>query len=189
MLITFIKISNNAMSNVKRKLFFYLEQLQITKRERKVISIISILVVVLFFIGKTLNHYLNTQTHNYTELATLFEEHNQAYLEEKQLEEDQLLFLHDDINQNNDKNVISAIENNSDERADNLESNESFDIININTATLNEFTKLYGVGAVTAQRIIDYRNKTGGFKSLDEIKKVKGIGDKTFEKIKPFIEL
>lgn len=57
-------------------------------------------------------------------------------------------------------------------------------IINLNAATLAELDSLSGIGPVYAQRIIDYRDAHGGFKSIDEVKNVKGIGDKTFEKFK-----
>lgn len=60
--------------------------------------------------------------------------------------------------------------------------------ININTATASELASgLKGVGEAIAKRIIDYRNKNGGFSSIEEIKKVKGIGDKIFENIKEYI--
>ncbi len=58
------------------------------------------------------------------------------------------------------------------------------DKININTATSSELQKLDGIGEVKAEAIIEYRNKYGKFKTIEDIKKVSGIGDKTFEKIK-----
>ncbi len=61
---------------------------------------------------------------------------------------------------------------------------ESNDLININLAGIDDLTKITGIGGVKAQSIIDYREKNGGFKSIDEIKNVEGIGEKTFEKIK-----
>jgi competence protein ComEA len=62
-------------------------------------------------------------------------------------------------------------------------------IIRINSASLEELDKLNGVGPSIAQRIIDYRSENGGFKSVEEIKLVPGIGDKMFEKIKDEIQL
>lgn len=57
-------------------------------------------------------------------------------------------------------------------------------VININTAPLEELKKITGVGDVKAQSIIDYRDKNGGFKSVEELKNIDGIGSKVFEKIK-----
>lgn len=61
--------------------------------------------------------------------------------------------------------------------------------IRINSASVEELDKLNGVGPAIAQRIIDYRVENGGFKTVDEIKLVPGIGDKMFEKIKNEIQL
>lgn len=57
-------------------------------------------------------------------------------------------------------------------------------IININTATVDDFKTLNGIGDSKASAIIDYREQIGKFKSVDEIKNVTGIGEKTLEKIK-----
>lgn len=61
--------------------------------------------------------------------------------------------------------------------------------ISINKATLEELMTLSGVGDAKAKSIIEYRNKNGGFKSIEEIKKVNGIGDSLFDKIKENITI
>jgi competence protein ComEA len=57
--------------------------------------------------------------------------------------------------------------------------------LNLNTASKDELVALSGIGPAKAQAIIDYRVQHGGFKTLDELKDVKGIGARRFEKLKP----
>jgi competence protein ComEA len=61
--------------------------------------------------------------------------------------------------------------------------------ININTAAAAELETLSGIGPVLAQRIIDYRQARGPFQKLEDIKKVKGIGESIFERIQGMITL
>ena len=61
--------------------------------------------------------------------------------------------------------------------------------VNVNTATKEELESLNGIGPVKAQAIIDYRTKNGPFKSIDDLKKVDGIGDATLEKVRKDVSL
>jgi competence protein ComEA len=56
--------------------------------------------------------------------------------------------------------------------------------ININTADSQTLQQLKGVGPATAEKIINYRTENGKFKTIEDLKNVSGIGDKTFEKLK-----
>ncbi len=57
--------------------------------------------------------------------------------------------------------------------------------VNLNSATKDELVALPGIGPSKAQAIIDYRTQNGPFRSVDEVRKVRGIGEKLFQQIKP----
>lgn len=62
-------------------------------------------------------------------------------------------------------------------------------LISINNAGVEELDKLEGVGPALAEKIIEYREKNGGFKVTEELKLVSGIGDKLWDKIKEKVSL
>ena len=62
-------------------------------------------------------------------------------------------------------------------------------MVNLNTSTAQDLTKVKGIGKSTAQRIIEYREKNGGFSKIEDLMKVKGIGKGKFEKIKSQVVL
>ncbi|MDR3670742.1 MAG: helix-hairpin-helix domain-containing protein [Holophaga sp.] len=59
--------------------------------------------------------------------------------------------------------------------------------VNLNTATVTELLQLPRVGPKTAQRIIAFRQEHGPFQRPEDLMNVKGIGEKTFQKLRPFI--
>lgn len=59
--------------------------------------------------------------------------------------------------------------------------------INLNAATIDQLETLPGIGRKTAERIIEYRTKSGGFKRIEDLMNVKGIGEKSFLKLKPLV--
>src|SRR4029078_10982638 len=59
--------------------------------------------------------------------------------------------------------------------------------VNLNSASAAQLHTLPGLGASTAQRMVEYRQKNGGFKKIEELMNVKGIGEKSFLKLKPLI--
>ena len=110
-------------------------------------------------------------------------------------------------NKTNEKNIVpeynidsslenneSVIEKSESKVVDEIKSNDNKNtlinkLVNINTAGIKELSTLTGIGEAKAQKIIDYREANGGFKSIDEIMKVKGIGKATYEKFKANITI
>ena len=61
--------------------------------------------------------------------------------------------------------------------------------LNLNAATVEQLETLPGIGRKVAERILEYRAKNGAFKKIEELMNVKGIGEKSFLKIKPRISV
>jgi comEA protein len=59
--------------------------------------------------------------------------------------------------------------------------------LDINAATADQFERLPGIGASTAARIVEYRQKHGPFKKVEDLMNVRGIGEKSFLRLKPLI--
>ena len=59
--------------------------------------------------------------------------------------------------------------------------------MNLNTATVAQLETLPGIGKSTAERILEYREKSGGFKKIEDLMNVRGIGEKSFLKLKPLV--
>ena len=59
--------------------------------------------------------------------------------------------------------------------------------VNLNSATVPQLEALPGIGKATAERIVEYREKNGGFKKIEELMNVRGIGEKSFLTLKPLI--
>lgn len=60
-------------------------------------------------------------------------------------------------------------------------------LVDLNSASVDELEALPGIGAVLAQRVIAYRKSVGRFLAVEDLREVKGIGAKTFDRIKPLV--
>jgi competence protein ComEA len=62
-------------------------------------------------------------------------------------------------------------------------------VVNVNTASVEELQLLPGIGEARAEALIALRKQRGGFKSVDELRDVKGIGEAGLAKLRPFVSL
>ncbi len=101
----------------------------------------------------------------------------------------------DTLSEEETKEIISSITISEDslkskkEKSTKKEEKLKGKIINLNTATKEELMMLPGVGEAMAERIMIYRDDHNGFRKAEDIMKVKGIGKKKFEKLKPYISV
>jgi len=148
-----------------------------TEKELKVVLFLSLALVV-GLVLRTLNYYheRNNQNFDYSKQDSHFysydslkQKKDAAFIEKKVDSKRELL----DFSKNKSK-----IKN---------DSRKTGKIININKASVKEFTQLPGIGIKTAERIIAKRSELKRFKSVKDLLKVKGIGKKKFSKIKKFL--
>lgn len=110
----------------------------------------------------------------------------------QKLVNEMVIYVYSDSEIKNGNNLIdcsTVCETNVIEINNCIENSSNSDLININTATLDELLNLSGIGESKAENIIKYREENGNFKSIDEIKNISGIGDALFEKIKDKITI
>lgn len=62
-------------------------------------------------------------------------------------------------------------------------------VVNLNSATLEQLESLPGIGPRAAQRILEFRAKNGGFKKVEDLMKIQGIGERSFLKLKPLVSV
>lgn len=80
--------------------------------------------------------------------------------------------------------AVQILQTSSSKAEETADSENSSELININTAPASELVKLKGIGEVKAAAIVEYRRINGNFKTVQDIMNVSGIGEKTFEKIR-----
>jgi len=176
----------------RRKLFFWLDRLNITPAERNTILIVAVLLISVSLFNLFLRQRQIYQSSDYRQMREIFRK-KLALARKKDSLRKVKYYTAQSISGNKDIKVTfnDSIRNRSviDSHKKNSKNRLADTLISINKAGLNRLMFLTGIGPKTARKIINYRGNHGPFRKLDSIKKVKGIGEKKFEKIKSHISL
>lgn len=192
-------------SKYKRKYFFLIDKLQVSKTERMafviLFSVLSLLLTGSFFIKQTYNY----RQESYNQILAEFERKSIQLYQQKAENDKRYLppSIPEDEKDESIKaanKVITAVSRETgtgeitaatEPDVPNGETGKAEPAavlkININKAGIDELKQLKGIGDATARNIISYRNENGAFKTAEDLLQVRGIGEKRLEDIKPHI--
>jgi competence protein ComEA len=152
-------------------------KLNFTKSEIRVL----LLLLVLLFVGLGLKLFVNRSSgksnFDYQKAGKIFTQNSGMHPNDTNPSSSSTMVMDDTLKTTDSKGKTKT------KKGDNLAEKS----ININTASKEQLTLLPGVGNSTADKIIDYRETHGRFKRIEDIMKVKGIGQKKFDKMKVFL--
>ncbi len=161
-------------STFKRKIFFWIEKLQITKQERISVTLLFGIIVLLLLANVFIKEKVVPAPENHAELLAEFERRSALIEAEEQKREARYQGEEvSDANRTEPKDIPLT----------------PTELISINTASSEQLQTLPGIGSSYAERIIEFRETNGGFETVEDLIKVRGIGEKTLEKLKPYIKL
>jgi comEA protein len=167
---------------MRRRLFFWLDKLKITRTERQAISVLLIIFAVLLFMNAIISASSPFDDEYYSELDARFQMRTALMQQEDQ----QIMSRY----RGESANISST-----DTLAPDSTAGQVFAeipeaaLININSADPASLQQLRGIGAAYSQRIVEYRQQNGPFQSVSEVLNIKGIGEVRLRKISPFITL
>jgi competence ComEA-like helix-hairpin-helix protein len=161
---------------MKRRLFFWVDQLHISRRERVAVKTLLLMLLLSSGIKPFVQPKTNYDPGEYERILADFRERSALLEEERQRT---LARFRPDSSGRVGRKMAS-----SEPAAAPPDSSQKIDI---NTATAKELQSLPGIGPAYAERIVEYRKEHGPFRNIQELTKVKGIGAGRLKKLKPYI--
>lgn len=177
---------------MRRRIFFWFEKLKITPAERKSIAVLMVILLGLSVCNWAMSPAQPLAEGKYVELRQQFEKRTAQLRVEREKRMERYFPAVDRsppaavvLDTVPEKKVArQGPEGKPDEEKEGLKKR-----VNVNKAGREVLKTLPGIGPAYSKRIILYRQKNGGFKTIGELKKIKGIGPKRLEKLKPFVKL
>ena len=176
---------------MKRKLFFWLESLKITRAERNAVTFLMAVLLVIVTVKNLIPLSAPYDDAYYASLEAEFKKRTEimrakesAILGRYQPDLKELSLASTFV----DTLPVDSLKAEVAE-SENLNTQPQTAKVNINTADAKTLESLPGIGPAYAARIMEYRIKNGSFASYDDLLKIKGIGKKRLEKLLPFIQL
>lgn len=166
---------------MKRKLFFLLDRLQISRSERISISILILLTVALTIVFQISEPKANYSEEYYAELESIFAERSRTIEAERQ----EILQRYQPF----EEDEAQAFTVTADTTLLEKEAPVDTVLININTADSETLQKLPGIGPAYAERIIEWRMENGKFESKEQLLEIRGIGPVRLDNIRSLIKI
>lgn len=153
------------------------DKLNFTRSETRVL----LLLLFILFAGLGLKLFVNNSSSksnfDYKKAEKIFSQNSSLNINDTTPQNSETIVEDDTLKTTNSKSKTKT------KKGENLAEKS----ININTASKDQLIQLPGVGNSTADKIIEYRETHGGFKRIEDIMKIKGIGQKKFDKMKVFL--
>lgn len=165
--------------NLNRKIFFWIEQLKINPAERRAVTLLIAVFMVLNLVRVLAESSKPYEKTHYEEVEKVFRE-RVALVKAR---EENLLARY--------RPAQTAVDTQDTLQPDSIKTELTREPqkVNINTAGMEKLQSLPGIGPAYAARIIKYRIKHGRFTDIEQLKEIKGIGKKRLEKLQPFVKL
>lgn len=173
-------------NELKRKTYFLLDKLQISRTERIALSLLVGILAVMFMATLFLQEKYNYNRAHYNEIVAEFERKS-ALIHQQRLEAEKKYLP--PAGAENEPMLLAELVEETAPVSEQAGTASEPARVNINTAGVDLLITLNGVGEATARNILEYRQANGPFKSAEELLNVRGIGEKRFQEIKDFIEL
>jgi comEA protein len=177
---------------IRNSLFFLFDRLKVTRSERISIMVLSTILILGSFVAATVKPIMVNDPTLIAETDSIFKLLSERRMQEEAVIMDRYILIAEDNKttpETLETTVSSAPVSSKRSSKSDTKKRPEPNSISLNGASASELTRIPGIGPKTADAIIQYRSENGPFNELSHIVKVKGIGPKKWEQIRPYLRL